>query len=206
MRVHDIMTTSVQVVTQRAPVEDAVALMLAHEVTALPVVDARGLLTGMVSDSDLLWHRVPAEPGADPGLHRDTDPSARPTLVSEVMSEHLVATEPGADVADVAQLMLDHDVRSVPVQAGGAVVGIVSRRDILRAMVRDDGALRADVQRRLDDYAGCPGRWNAEVRAGLVTIGGVCPNEQQRTTVELLARTVPGVAAVELQPVEAVPG
>lgn len=200
MRVRDIMTKAVHVVWHNAPVETAVDLMTAHAVTALPVVDARGRLVGVVSDSDLLWHRVVAEPLADPGGHPDmnVEPGRRPGVVVEVMSEYPVTTTPAADVADAAQLMLDHDVRSLPVLEDGEIIGIVSRRDILKAMVRDDGLLAADVQRHLDEYAGRPGRWAVTANGGVVTVAGGFPNDQQRTVVALLARTVPGVAGVRL--------
>ncbi|GAA4607540.1 CBS domain-containing protein [Actinoplanes octamycinicus] len=200
MRVRDIMTSPAQVVPADAPVESAADLMTTYAVTALPVVNADGRLIGMVSDSDLLWHRVPAEPHTDPARHRDTmvHPGYRPGVVVEVMSEYPVTTRPGADVADAAQLMLDHDVRSLPVLADDDLVGVVSRRDILKAMIRDDRALAADVQRRLDAYAGQRGRWTVTVAAGVVTVGGGFPNEEQRTVATLLAGSVAGVAAVRV--------
>ncbi|MEU4424770.1 CBS domain-containing protein [Actinoplanes sp. NPDC024001] len=200
MRVRDIMTSPVHVIAQDAPVENAADLMTTHEVTALPVLDTDGLLVGMVSDSDLLWHRVPAGPAADPRSHPGTDPVHRPGLVMEVMSEYPLVTTPAADVADVAQVMLDHDVRSLPVLENRTVIGIVSRRDILKAMVRDDSVLAADVQQRLDEYAGRRGLWTATVDAGIVTVAGQFPNEQQRRIAAALARRVPGVAAVRLDP------
>ncbi|MEV0895428.1 CBS domain-containing protein [Actinoplanes sp. NPDC049802] len=199
MRVRDIMTSPVHFTWYDAPVESAADQMTTHDVTALPVLGADGRLVGVVSDGDLLWHRVPAEPDADPGRHPDTEPTFRLGTVVQVMSEYPVTTTPGTDVADAAQLMLDHDVRSLPVLETGAVVGMVSRRDILKAMVRDDGTLTADVQTRLDDYAGHPGLWRAEVNAGVAVVYGRYPNEQQRMVVALLARTVPGVSAVRLR-------
>jgi CBS domain-containing protein len=198
MRVRDIMTSPAHVIAQDAPVEHAADLMTMHRVTALPVLNRDGLLVGMVSDCDLLWHRVPAEPTAGPGSHPDTDPAHRPGLVMEVMSEYPLVTTPGADVADAAEAMLDNDVRSLPVVADRRVVGIISRRDILKAMVRDDRVLAADVQQRLDEYAGRRGLWNAVVDSGVAVVTGRFPNEQQRWTVTALARTVPGVAAVRL--------
>ncbi|MEU4425163.1 CBS domain-containing protein [Actinoplanes sp. NPDC024001] len=200
MRVRDIMTSAVHVVAADAPVESAADLMTMHAVTALPVLDGDGLLVGMVSDSDLLWHRVPAEPTTDVRGHPDTDPAARPGLVMEIMSEYPLATTPGADVADVAQVMLDHDVRSLPVMENRTVIGIVSRRDIVKAMVRDDHVLTADVQQRLDEYSGRRGWWTATVQAGTAVVTGPFPNEQQRRIAAVLARAVPGVAAVRLDP------
>ncbi|HWS35813.1 MAG TPA: CBS domain-containing protein [Actinoplanes sp.] len=198
MRVRDIMTSSVYVVRHDAPVEDAAELMTTYAVTALPVVDGDERLVGMVSDSDLLWHRVPAEPATDPRHHPDAGvvPGRRPGVVVEVMSERPVTVTPDADVADAAQLMLDNDVRSLPVLQDHRVVGVLSRRDILKTMVRDDSVLAADVQHRLDDYAGSHGRWTATVEAGVATVDGGFPNEQQRMVVTVLTRTVPGVAAV----------
>ena len=200
MRVHDIMTSAVHVVRHDAPVESAADLMTTNAVTALPVLDGDGRLIGMVSDSDLLWHRVPAGPASDPHRHPDTVPVHRPGVVVEVMSPYPITTTPVADVADVAQLMLDNDVRSLPVLDHGAVVGIISRRDILKAVVRDDDMLLADIQQRLDEYAGRRNLWTVEVRAGVATVSGPFPNKQQQRIVRILAARVPGVAGVRLSP------
>ncbi len=106
MRAKDIMTSPVHVIKQNAAVESAAELMTAKSVTALPVVDSGGVLVGMVGESDLLWHRVPPEPTADPHRYPDTDPTYRPRRIVEVMSQYPVTTTPDADVAEVAELML----------------------------------------------------------------------------------------------------
>ncbi len=80
MRVRDIMTSPVYTVEQSTPVEKAAEFMTGNAVTALPVVDSAGNLVGMVSESDLLWHRVPADPTAHARRLPDTaltDPSVR---------------------------------------------------------------------------------------------------------------------------------
>ena len=114
------------------------------------------------------------------------------------MSARPVTTTPDADVADVADVMLQRDVRSVPVVDGRRVVGIVSRRDILRAAVRGDDVLTREVQHRLDEYAGQAGRWTATVTDAVAVVAGPYTDETERTVVSVLARTVPGVAAVHL--------
>jgi CBS domain-containing protein len=118
MRARDIMTSPVHTIWQSASVEIAAELMTGHSVTALPVVDADGVLVGMVSESDLLWHRVPAEPSIPPAQIPDTDPEHRPGMVVEVMSAYPLTTTPTTDVADVAAAMLQYDVRSLPGIAG----------------------------------------------------------------------------------------
>ena len=96
----------------------------------------------------------------------------------------------------MARTMLDRDVRSVPVLDSGHVVGIISRRDLLRSVLRTDDVLAHDVQQRLDAYADEPGRWTATVTDGVVRIDGFVDDDVERRVVEILARTVPGVTAV----------
>jgi CBS domain-containing protein len=200
MRAKDIMSSPVHTVTETASVESAAALMTARGVTALPVVDDTGRLVGMVSEGDLLWHRVAPDPTAHIRQYPDTDPSERPGMVTEVMASYPLATRPDMDVAEVAEAMLEHDVRSLPVLDGNELVGIISRRDILRAMVRSDEALAAEVQHRLDEYADGSQRWKAAAEGGIVTVTGEYSDETERAVVTVLARTVPGVAAVRLAP------
>ncbi|AGL16950.1 CBS domain-containing protein [Actinoplanes sp. N902-109] len=197
MRARDIMSSPVHTVLQTASVESAAQLMAATAVTALPVVAATGGLVGMVSESDLLWHRVPADPTAHLRRYPDTDPVHRPGMVVEVMSPYPLTTTPETDVAEVAETMLDHDVRSMPVLQDGALVGIISRRDILRAMVRSDDVLAREVQHRLDEYSDGGRRWTVTVDQGVATVLGEYVNETERAVVTVLARTVPGVAAVQ---------
>src|SRR3954447_8162710 len=122
MRAKDIMSSPVHTVLEVTTVEAAAQLLTTKAVTALPVVDDTGRLVGMVSESDLLRHRVPADPTAHlrrlPGAH----PAERPGTVVEVMSPSTVTTRPEVDVAEVAGQMLEHDVRSIPVLEDGAVV------------------------------------------------------------------------------------
>ncbi|SNY59998.1 CBS domain-containing protein [Paractinoplanes atraurantiacus] len=195
MRAKDVMTSPVLTVAPAAPVEEAVALLTSHGVTALPVVTEAGDLVGMVSEGDLLRHRVPVDRTA----HMLAPPSPaldRPASVAEAMTPAPITTWPGADLADIAEAMLAGDVRSIPVLDDGAVVGIVSRRDILRAMVRTDEALAAEVQHRLDEYAP---RWTATVKAGAATVTGPFGDDTERAVVTALTRTVAGVVAVHLE-------
>jgi CBS domain-containing protein len=199
MRARDIMTTPVHVIWQNAPVESAAELLTEKAVTALPVVDADGALVGMVSEGDLLWHRVPTDPTAHLWRHLENSTERRPGIVREVMSARVVTATPDADVADIAEMMLRHNVRSVPIVEDRDVVGIVSRRDILRAAVRGDDVLANEVQHRLDEYADGVRRWTATVDGGVAAISGDFTNDTERTVVTVLARTVPGISGVKLE-------
>jgi CBS domain-containing protein len=195
MRVRDIMTQPVFTVRSTDPVEGAAALLTDRGITAVPVVDDRNRLVGIVSEGDLLRNRVPEDPTAH--LRAPAAPAPRrPRVVAEVMTHEVVTAWLTEDVADVAHTMLAHDVRSVPVLDGGHVVGIVSRRDILRTVVRSDDVLTHEVQDRLDAYAGGMRRWTATVTDGVVIVEGAFDDDTERNIVDTLARTVPGVASV----------
>jgi CBS domain-containing protein len=199
MRTRDLMTSPVHVTSPHDSVESAAALLTGASVTALPVVDAKGCLVGMVSEGDLLKLRVPEDPTAHLWRHLNADPQRRPGTVAEVMTHRPLTTTPDADVAEVAETMLKHDVRSLPVLEGREVVGIISRRDILRAMVRGDDVLAKEVQYRLDEYAEGGRRWSVVVDGGVATVAGGFRSDTERTVVMVLARTVPGVSAVTLR-------
>jgi CBS domain-containing protein len=112
------------------------------------------------------------------------------------MTTPVIALGPSADAADLAQTMLGADVRSIPIVDGGTVIGIISRRDLLRTLVRDDDAIRADIIHRITDYRGSAGTWDVQVTDGAVLIVGDLDDDDRAAVA--LARTVPGVGSVHL--------
>ncbi len=135
MRAREIMTRSVVTVRAGDPAKQAAGLLAEHRITAMPVLDETGRLVGMVSEADLLAHRVAHDPRSH--LWRDEQPQPDPAhTVGEVMTRTVVSLGPDADTASLAEVMLDRDLRSIPIVDGGSVVGIVSRRDLLRTLVR----------------------------------------------------------------------
>ncbi len=198
MRARDIMSRPVHTVGTTDTIEDAAALLADKKITAAPVLDPDGRVVGMVSEGDLLWHRIPTDPTLHVRRSSGPDPASRPRLVRDVMSRTPVTAWPEADLADVADLMLRHNVRSVPVLDDGHLVGIVSRRDILRTVVRTDDVLGHEAQHRLDEYAGGARRWTVTVADGVATVDGAFADESERVIVPVLVRTVPGIADVKL--------
>ena len=174
MRARDIMSSPVYTVRTSDTVVDAAALLADKQITAAPVLDPEGRLVGMVSEGDLLWHRVLEDPTAHARRIRATDED-RPRLVEQVMTGYPVAAWPEADLADIAAMMLRHGVRSIPLLDDHEQIG---RRDILRTVLRTDDVLRDEVQHRLDAYAA--GRWTATVKDGVATIDGDLPPGQLR--------------------------
>ena len=198
MRAREIMTHPVVTVHTDTPVQRAAKLLAQYGITSLPVVDEEDHVVGIVSEGDLIRDRMPHDPRSHvlPAPHEQPDPSR---LVRQVMTETVVCVNHDADTADLAELMLVNNVRAVPIVDGSQLVGIVSRRDLLRTLVRDDDAITAEVQQRLDDYASEPVRWSVFVDGGVVTITGHFDDDAQEQIATVLARTVPGVVRVHLR-------
>jgi signal-transduction protein with cAMP-binding, CBS, and nucleotidyltransferase domain len=109
------------------------------------------------------------------------------------MTEPVVTASLEADISEVAKKLIAKGVHSLPVVDGDEVVGMLSRSDLLRTLVRTDDILAMEVQHRLDEYSGGTRRWTAAVTDAAVTIEGSFDDDVERRIVTVLARTIPGV-------------
>ena len=195
MQARQIMTSPVLTVRPETTVREAATLLLENRITAAPVLDAGGDVIGIVSEGDLVVDRFGHDPRNQVRPVQDEPPG--PQTVGEVMTTTVIALGPSADAADLAETMLGSDVRSIPIVEGATVIGIVSRRDLLRTLVRDDDAIRAEIVRRIADYRGpAAGDWDVQVTDGEVEIVGDVGDDGRAEVA--LARTVPGVGSVHL--------
>jgi CBS domain-containing protein len=170
---------------------------------AVPVVDRHHRLVGIVTGADVLRDRLPPDPRLR--LRRDvgTWPAPPPVLVGGVMTADVRTVDAAADVADLARLFVDERLRSVPVLDRGRLVGIVSRRDLLRTVVRPDDQLRAELLRLIESYDGDLGGWDVAVSDGVATARrthGIPGTESEEGALRTLARTVRGLAGVRVLP------
>jgi CBS domain-containing protein len=203
VQARDVMTRPVVTVGPDTSTKYAAELMAERGFAALPVVDDHDQLVGIVAETDVLRDRLPA----DPRLHARRDrptPDAPPSLlVHGVMTAGVRTVEATDDVSDIARLFVDDRLRSVPVLEHGRLAGIVSRRDLLRMLMRPDADIRADLLRLVEDYTGDLGAWDVTVTEGLATIRRTRGLPQVSTEVEEralreLASTVGGVAGVRV--------
>ena len=194
MKAAEIMTRDVATVHPDATVHEAVQLMSSRGCTSLPVLDGDNRVVGIVSEADLLRDRMPH----DPRSHLRIDPELEPDparFVRDVMNEAVVCMPASADAADIAEQMLANGIRAVPIVDGATLVGIVSRRDVLRTLLRDDKVIAAEVGKRLEEYTGAKQHWDLTVEDGVVRIYGQFSTEQLHV-IDLLVRSVPGVLRV----------
>jgi CBS-domain-containing membrane protein len=117
----DIMTTNVVTTKKDMVLTDVIALLLRWHISAMPVVDDDNNMIGIVSEIDL--------------VNITLDGNARDTTVEEVMVTDIVSFGPDAELAELVQSFSKNHLRRVPIVDNGKVVGIVSRRDILREML-----------------------------------------------------------------------
>src|SRR4051794_30624613 len=199
------MTREVVTVRPNTSAKYAAGVMADRGFAALPVVDNELNLVGIVAEADVLRDRI----RTDPRLHarRDTpDASEAPSLlVHGVMTTAVRTVDGGDDVADIAHLFVDDGLRSVPVLEQGRLAGIVSRRDLLRTVMRPDDEIRTDILRLVEDYTGDLGDWDIAVTDGMVTIRRARGTPQVSAAVEeqalgALAATVAGVVGAHVVP------
>jgi CBS domain-containing protein len=141
VHVRDVMTTDVVTVGLEATYGEMVDRLLAHDISGLPVVDADGILLGLVTEADLVSReaygpdrRRPLGLVAD--VLRDRDPdwlrTASGTTAREIMTQDVATASPDEELRVAARRMLESGYKRLPVVAtDGRVVGIVSRRDVL---------------------------------------------------------------------------
>jgi CBS domain-containing protein len=139
VKARDVMTRSVVTVRPETSVRAAADLLCSHGFTAAPVMDANGELVGIASEADLVRGQIAPDGWV---VERDREPT-----VAQTMTPAPAAMRPEDDLADVVALMLDARLRSVPIVDGGKLVGIVTRRDVLRVVARRE-LTSDDVARR----------------------------------------------------------
>ena len=152
MRVQEVMTSPAIGVISSSNIAEAAKLMVEHRISGLPVVDASRNVLGMITEGDLLrrselgteakrpdWQSLFASSGklADEYAH------SHGRKVEEVMSPNAITIAAAAALGEAVELMLKHRVKRLPVVSKqGEMVGIVSRSDIVKALL---AALPAEV-------------------------------------------------------------
>ena len=196
MRARDIMTPNPITVGAAVPVREAAAMLSEHRITSMPVVDDDGQVIGIVSEIDLLRDRMPHDPRSS--MLPQIDLPDPPKTVAEVMSDTVVCLAESADAADLAEAMVDNHLRAIPILDGGDLVGIVSRRDLLRTLLRDDTAIRAEAIEQLSECFADAERFNVRVNDGVITVSGPFTDDREQRFVQSMLRTVPGTVRVHV--------
>ena len=193
MIVAELMTEEVITIAPETSILEAARLMLQHKISGLPVVDAARNLVGIVTEGDFLRRQ---ETGTQrhrprwlefivgPGKLAAEYTHERGRKVGEVMTEEVYTATEDMPLEQAVHLMERHRIKRLPVTRGRTVVGIVTRANILRTVVRlaheaqpasaDDTGIRAKL---VEEFKKMP--WtppvSVAVKDGVVKLSGVLP-------------------------------
>jgi len=122
--VADYMAKRLVTLTKDTNVIDAIKKLLDHKITCAPVVDSKGRLLGMFSEKDGM--KVFLESVYNQGMSGK---------VGDYMSTDTISVDAASSIVDLAEKFQKSSVRSFPVFQDGEFVGVISRVDVLRALV-----------------------------------------------------------------------
>lgn len=201
--VKDVMSTLPVWVSETTPFREIAARLRECRVSAFPVLDAHGKVTGVVSEADLLVKEaVLGEPGGIGGLlagllHRAAQAKARGVTAADLMTSPAVTIGPDDTVEHAARLMYDRKVKRLPVvDQGGRLVGIISRTDILAVFDRTDAEIREEIMTQVIAGRTEPSHYSVIVKDGVVTLEGNPETTAIGHDLVSQARRVQGVVGV----------
>jgi CBS domain-containing protein len=144
--VRDYMTREVLTVNPDTSVPEIVRLLSGQAVSGLPVVDGRRVV-GIVSEGDLMMREKPLHmPAAISFLGEVLVLESRKKIddefrrhfgatASDIMTREVISVGPDTALSAAAKLMVDKDVKRLPVVEDGQLVGILTRKDLVRALL-----------------------------------------------------------------------
>jgi len=118
MNAKEIMTRDIITVSPSMKVKDLAMTLIKNQISGAPVAGKDGRILGVVSEADIIGKK-----GKD---------------VRAIMSKKVISVSEDATVEEVAQLMTTHAIKRLPVMKGAAIVGIVSRADIVSAIAQGE--------------------------------------------------------------------
>ncbi|WP_245185807.1 CBS domain-containing protein [Falsiroseomonas frigidaquae] len=218
MRARDLMTPEPVTFQPGTPIAVAARAMAERGFSGAPVVDAEGRLLGMLTEGDLL--RRLAAPADAPqswiaGLFQsasaqaDRFARAHGQTAGDAMTRGAVTATEDTPVETLAKAMEERAIRRIPVLRDGRLVGIVSRADLIRALLQPKEELVADAPderiRRALAKAMKEQPWIDafaiffDVKDGVVSFHGYCRNDAVLRGLKVLAETISGVRGVDMK-------
>ena len=141
MKASDVMTRTVITIDDQAPIAEALRLMLGKAIGGLPVVDCNNQLVGIITEGDLLRRAELASEGHvarwknllfGPWYSVQDYVRTHARSVASVMTRETLCTAEDTPLSMIMRMMKQGHIKRLPVVKDGMVIGIVSRRDLLR--------------------------------------------------------------------------
>lgn len=204
LKVKDVMTAEPVTVRPDLPFKEVADLLIEHGIGGVPVVDDHGAVLGVITETDLIMkpayeHEEHGRKGLVrsllAGRHRSWVETSTALAARDIMSAPPVTAAPWDDLEVVGRRLLKHRIGRLPVIDEGQLVGIVSRRDLVRQFHRSDAQIAADVEQALHDpllFESSP-RVAVAVDDGVVSLKGTV---QYPHHVEAIGSLVAGIGGV----------
>ena len=205
MKVRDVMTKEVTTVAPSTSLRDVAAIMSERGISGLPVVRQGDDIVGVVSEADILMReRTPGakREGVLARLLGPRDGEIETKLdartAADAMTTPAITVDPSTPIPRAAALMIERRVNRLPVVEKGALVGIVTRADLVRAFTRDDAEIRREIE---DDVVVkqlwiAPGTVAVTVSGGEVGLRGTVEKRSLADLLTTIVERVPGVVSV----------
>src|ERR1035438_5323096 len=216
MKAADVMATNVITVRLDTPVATIAEVLLANRISAVPVVNDKDVLVGIVSEGDLI-RRVEAGTerhrswwlelltGKETLAHEFVMSHAR--KAADVMTRPVISVQPDTPLGDIASLLEKHRIKRVPVASNGKIVGIVSRANLIQALVNlnrakteasvDDLTLHSNILEQLRSKPWVdPSTISILVNNGSVELWGIVDSETEKNAIRVAVEVTPGVRQV----------
>ena len=217
MKAKDVMTGNVISIDPEQTVLQAARLMLQHRISGLPVTDASGRLVGILSEGDFLrrretqterrrsrWLEFLMGPGKIASEYTHTHGSK----VGDVMTTDVRTVDEDTALEDIVELMERHRIKRVPVMCADKMIGIITRSNLMHAMVsmartapaeaKNDSTIRERLLAEFKKEQWVPAALiNVVVQNGVVELWGAIVDERQRAALKVAAENTPGVKVVK---------
>lgn len=212
----DVMNAPVITAKPEMLVEQVARIFLQRHISAMPVVDTQGKLIGIISESDLL-HR--SETGTErqrpwwlvaftsDEILASEYVKARGSSVSDLMTRKVITAEPDTPLSEIASLLEKNAIKRIPILVNGQPIGIVSRADLLYALVMarhtvkiplSDRKIREQLLTHLKKQAWSYSvQLNVTVNNGIVDLWGISDSEAEKKAIRIAAENISGVRAVK---------
>ncbi len=211
----DVMTTAIVTIRPETTVGEIAKTLLDRRISAVPVLDDRGAIVGIVSEGDLMrrpesaterrssWWLAFLTLGED-DARRFVKTHGR--HARDVMTRDVVTIDEEATLEQVAHILESRHIKRLPVLRGGKLVGIVSRADLLRGLASaklegapsaDDRALREAIEAAIHEHAGFDSPFiGVTVKNGIAELWGGVRTPAAKDAARVAAENVPGVSKV----------
>ncbi len=147
----DIMTKNVVTVKPGASIEELASLLVKHQISGVPVLDEAGALYGIVTENDLIsqnkrLHIPTVVSFLDAAIYLESSKKFEAevkritaTRAGDICARTVVTIAEDTTLADIATLMDEKKIQLLPVVTNGKLVGIVGKRDVVKAVARQAG-------------------------------------------------------------------